>query len=386
MDIAIVIGGNTGVGLAISRKLIILGFRIYAIADDFTKTPFAHKDFFPISIPLDKPEELSRATMDILDKEDNVFTIINAPEKTVDASFDTLSALDIQAYLTHYLLNPILLTRLTISKIKQFQGFIINIMHENSSSALNCAVQGGLSAFYASLFEDYRNHGVNVTDILVESTTHNPVNCEMVANTIDHLIRFKGGNAVTKISIRSQDAQALSKFPQITPSIDEFKEIQLPPKSNFPPEQEPILTQEPKRIASKRTSQKPSHTTKVSRETVLIPKEKKIRTAKPALPINRSEKTQPIIPREAKPKRAPKKPIQPKLIAPLPASTPPASKISRDSIVIPRERKSRASELTEAQRKTEEPTLPSNEKPPSPLAPPMPPRIRRGRPPIKKEL
>ncbi len=355
MDIAIIIGGNTGTGLAISRKLIILGFRIYSIAEDFTKTPFAHKDFIPISIPLNNSEKLHNATINILEKEDNILAIINAPEKTTIPSFEITSPFDMQSYLTQYLLNPILLTRLTIDKIKQFQGFIINIIHENSSSPLNCAVQDGLSAFHTSLFEDYRNHGVNITNILVQSTPHNPINCEMVANTIDHLIRFKGGNAVTKISLRSQDPQTLVKFPQITPSIDEFKEIQLPPKSNFPPEQQPISTPTPKHIPSKRTSPKSLPTPKVSRETVVIPKEKKSRIPKP------------ITPREAKAKSVPKKPVQSKLTAT-------ALKISRDSIVIPRERKSKES------------TSPSNAKPPAPQPLPMPPRIRRGRPSIKKDL
>lgn len=376
MDIAIIIGGNVGIGLAISRKLIILGFRVYAIANDFSKTPFAHKDFLPISISLNDPEKLKSAIENIINKEDNIYTIINAPEKTVYPPFDSTPLLEIQSKLTQCLLIPILLTRLAINKIRQFQGFIINITHETPASPLNCAAEGGLSAFYTSLFQDYRNHGVNITDILVQSTTTDPINCEMVANTIDHLIRFKGGNAVTKISIRSQDAQAIAKFPQITPSIDEFKEIQLPPKSNFPPEQEPILTQEPKRIPQKRISQKVPRTPKISRETVVIQREKKTQTPKPIPVIKKAEKPEPILPPEPKPKRTIKRPVQPKTRVPAIVSSTP--KISRDSVIIPREKKSRMPKPI----KVHETTLPPETK----LVAPAPVRIRRGRPPIKKDI
>lgn len=354
MDIAIIIGGNIGIGLAVSRKLILLGFRVYAIANDFTKTPFAHRDFIPISISLNEPEKLKDAVEDILNKEDSIYIIINAPEKVLYSSFEAISQLDLLTELTQYLLNPILLTRLVIGRIRQFQGFIINIAHENPLSSISCVIEGGLSSFYTSLFEDYRNHGVNITDLIIQSTIDSPINCEMVANTVDHLIRFKGGNAVTKVLIRSQDREALRKFPQITPSIDEFREIQLPPKSNFPVEQEPILTEERKRPVRKSSSQKSvsMSRSKVSRETVVIQRERKM----PKL-----DKTQ-----ESKEKHDSRK---------LSRGTEPKTlpKISRDTVIIPREKKLKESKPAKVQERVEKPkSVPTV-------------RIRRGRTSTKKD-
>ena len=375
MDIAIIIGGNTGTGLAISRKLITLGFRVYAIAGDFTNTPFAHKDFFPISVQLHNKEELKNAVDAIILKEDTIYAIINAPEKNIDPPFHSTEISNLEAQLSQHLLGPILLARLAIDKIKQFQGFIINIVHENHNSPISQAIQGGLSSFYASLFEDYRNHGVNITDILVQSTADDSINYEMVANTVDHLIRFKGGNAVTKISIRPQNAQALAKFPQITPSVDEFKEIQLPPKSNFASIPEPIPTETPKRPSPKRPSVKRSPQPKISRETVVIQREKKSKTSAP-LPIppvieKQKNKTTPQ-------KRAPRKSVSPKAAPPEP--TPSVLKISRDSIIIPREKKPRPSMPAAPVEHEEQIAIPTAVKLPTPQ------RIRRGRPPIKKDL
>lgn len=376
MDIAIIIGGNVGIGLAVSRKLIVLGFRVYAIGADFTKTPFAHKDFIPVSIGLGDSEGFKDAIIGVIEKEDSIYAIINAPEKACDPLFDFQSVADIQAHLTQYLLNPILLARLAINKIKQFQGFIINISHENPSSPLSCTVEGGLSAFYNSLFEDCRACGVNITDILIESTMSSPVNFEMVANTIDHLIRFKGGNAVTKISLRAQDAEALTKFPQITPAVDEFREIQLPPKCNFPAEQEPILTEEPRRVPQKRKSSKPLSPPKVSRETVVIQREKKIRMPEPAPVVNK--------PLGLKSKRTPRKVVEPKSIASEPSL--PVTKISRDSVIIPREKKSRIPKVIEGEKRLEESVIILSAKGPALLPTPVlvPARIRRGRPPANK--
>lgn len=364
MDIAIVTGGNTGMGLAISKKLITLGFRVYAIAEDFSKTPFAHKDFFPISVQLNNSEDLTKAAEDILSKRDSIYLLIHASAKRIDSSFNSLSPLGIQATLNKHLSAPILLTRLFIDRIRQFQGFIINIASENPSCCLSAAIEGSLSSFYDSLFEEYRNQGVNIIQLLFQSIIHSDIiNSDMVANTIDHLIRFKGGNAVTKIIIRPQDLNASTKVPQITPFIDEFKEIQLPSKSNFPEEQEliPTLKAQPRPRPS---PQKPLPISKVLlpipkalKESIIIPREKK----KKQVPVPHPT---PISKTKEKPKRIIKKTAES------------APQVSRNTVIIPREKKTKPAAIQAALPLPQEENLPRH---PSPL------RIRRGRPPQSKE-
>ena len=192
-----------------------------------------------------------------------------------------------------------------------------------------------------------------------------------------HLIRFKGGNAVTKILIRPQDGEALAKFPQITPSIDEFKEIQLPPKSNFAVEPEPIPTEKPKRAPQRRPAQKALPKPKVSRETVVIQREKKVRT--PAVePV--VEKVEEPKPKSAPRKRAPRKAVQPEAV--VPEAAPVKPKLSRESVIIPRERKTRGPVPVAPVEAKEPVVVTSGVK----LSTPTPPRIRRGRPPVKKDL
>lgn len=386
MDIAIVTGGNSGIGLAISKKLITLGFRVYAIGDDFSKTPFAHKDFCPLSVPNDNTEALTQAAKNLLENSDNLCIFVNAQVRKTNLAIHSISLENIKTELNQYLLHPLLLTRLLIDKLRQFQGFIINISYENPCNSLSAAIEGGLSAFYNALFEEYRQQGVNVTQLILQSVDdHNLINCDMIANTLDHLIRFKGGNAVTKILIRPQDAQALTKIPQITPSIDEFKEIQLPTKYNYPEEQEPIQTSQPlsrrkssppppspKKPQKPKISEKtavitpPIAPAKISRDAIIIPREKKQKT--PAVvPVIEAIK------KKTKPRPIAQKPVEPQAI-----ETPKIPKLTRDTIIIPREKKTQKSEVSPITEQT------NNKQPNAPVKTAL--RIRRGRPPTTKEL
>lgn len=324
MDIAVVTGGNIGIGLAISKKLITLGFRVHAIADDFSKTPFAHKDFIPTSVPDNDTEALTQAAKNISENTDNLCIFVNAQVRKPHLAIDTIPLENLQSQFNQYLLHPLLLTRLFIDKLRHFQGFIININYENPYNSLSASIEGGLSSFYAALFEEYRQQGVNVTQLILQSIDDsNPINGDMIANTIDHLIRFKGGNTVTKIMIRPQDAQALTKIPQITPSVDEFREIQLPTKNNFPKHQKPIETLAP-----------------VSRRKSSLPKLQK--SQKPPF----QEKTPKIQETKTKPQETTTPPIT------TITSTP---KISRDSIVIPHKPKQQSPTITPISEDLKEP-------------------------------
>lgn len=348
MDIAVVTGANSGIGLAISKKLLMLGFRVYAIGEDFSKTPFAHKDFCPIVVPNNSTEALTQAAKDLLKTSDNLCIFVNAPMRKMDLAIHASSLENITAQLNQFLLHPLLLTRLFIDKLRQFQGFIINIAYENPYNSLSAAIEGGLSAFFNTLFEEYRQQGVNITQLILQlENDHNLINYDMIANTLDHLIRFKGGNAVTKILIRPQDAQALAKIPQLTPSSDEFKTIQLPTKNNYPKEQGPIQTskpvsrRKPSHPSSPKKAQKPNirqttpapsssiATTKISRENIVIPHEKKQKI--PAVT--------PIIEKMKKKPNPKTEPMKPKSTSNKVIETSSILKVIRDMVIIPKEKK-----------------------------------------------
>ncbi len=399
MDIAVVTGGNSGIGLAISKKLITLGFCVHAIADDFSKTPFAHKDFISISVANNDTAALIQAAQNILENINNLCIFVNAQDRKPNFPLNAISLENLESQFNQSLLHPLLLTRLFIDKLRQFQGFIINIAYENPCNSLSAGIEGGLSSFYYALFEEYRQQGVNITQLILGSVDDsNPVNGDMMANTIDHLIRFRGGNAVTTITIRPQNAQALTKIPQMTPSIDEFREIQLPTKTNFPKHQEPIETLEP--ISRRKSSppkaqklQKPLKSPKAQfqEKTPKTPERKSQpkETATPA-PITTPKiaRDSIVIPRKRKqdpPKTESTEQKVPEYNVPL-IETP---KVTRDTVVIPREKKNQKPQESpilkpEAKSKTKLESNPEPTHQPNTRAKPTL-RIRRGRPSTKKE-
>lgn len=273
MDIAIVTGANKGIGLAIAKKLITLGCRVYALGDDFSKTPYAHKDFFPTS---------SNEVDTILSKEDNIYILVNAHPHSDTVSFEALPQADLQTQLANHLTTPLQLTHLLLPKIKQFQGFIINITSSAYISPLNAAIHGAIKAFSDSLFNELRNSGTSVTHIITEGDDINP---DQVANAIDQLIRYKGANAVTEMVLRPQATDNTTQVPQLTPSVDQFREVQLPPKDNYPEERELITTTEAKPRPPRKT---------VKKKAVRPAPRPKRETSRPPAPKKKVVKKRPI--------------------------------------------------------------------------------------------
>ncbi|PWU06629.1 MAG: hypothetical protein C5B43_01485, partial [Verrucomicrobia bacterium] len=339
MDLAIVTGADTGIGLAISKKLITLGFRVHAFGDNFSKTPFVHRDFLPTPLPNTNPQTLTELAQPILENSANLTLFINAQNNTTStpppppgSTNPNLYSENLLTHLNHHLIQPFLLTHLFIDKLKQSQGLIINLLHENPTfSPFLTAINQSLSAFYNSLSETYRQQGINVIQFTLNSLdpAHSKT-CDLLGNTIDHLIRYKGENMITNLTIRPQNTHSLQKIAHLPDSLDEFKEIQLPTKSNFPKEQQLIETPKP---TSKRRQPSPlplqpisfskpqktkSPKTKTPSKTQELPKTKK--TQKHPLPPSSSTTPLPLSTSTNSPS--------------LPSTTP---KLSRDTVIIPRE-------------------------------------------------
>src|SRR5690606_15627103 len=58
MDVALVTGAATGVGLAVERKLVDLGCRVYGLGGNYQDTPFRHPAFLPVACDLASPADV----------------------------------------------------------------------------------------------------------------------------------------------------------------------------------------------------------------------------------------------------------------------------------------------------------------------------------------
>ena len=77
MDVAIVTGAASGIGLAISRKLVELGCRGYGLGGNFVNTPYSHEYIIPTPCELTENEAIKEKVEQILAKEGGVFILVN---------------------------------------------------------------------------------------------------------------------------------------------------------------------------------------------------------------------------------------------------------------------------------------------------------------------
>lgn len=255
MDISIVVGADTSIGITICRKLIALGLRVYGIGTDFSKTIFVHKDFKAVICDYEAdPQALVAAVQEICSQERSLGAVVyaNLPSSKLWTAVD---AEETQRLLNKHLVAPALLAQTVIAFLEKSEGYLLMMAPEGRSSnenALEHMYVSALRAFSEQLFSDVRDDGVKVTLITACNESpedgsvnefNNPesqLNPISIADTVERIIRYREGNVITHITVKPQRKRESGRTKVIAP--DEYKTVQLPSEGNFPPEQELIPT------------------------------------------------------------------------------------------------------------------------------------------------
>ncbi len=180
MDIAIVTGASSSLGLAISKRLIQLGFRVYGLGGDYTNCPLNNVNFKPMACDLADPDAVLR---------------IN-------------------------LLCPLVLSRTLAESLMTLQGYIIQLgspyAETTRGGPAGAAASGGLKWMGEVLFQDLRGYGVRVCHISPEPnrgrdprTVVRPgarleasIDPEAVAQAVEQILQSPFGNIVTEMIMR----------------------------------------------------------------------------------------------------------------------------------------------------------------------------------------
>ncbi len=229
MKTAIVTGASSGIGLSSAKRLITLGYRVYAIARDFEKCHFEDTHF--ISIPLD----LTDATkIEILLKSvetKELCILINAAGVGHFAPHEELSIKEIEQMITLNLTAPLIISKLLLRDLKHNSGYIFNI---NSISGIQPALFGatygatkaGLKHFGTSLFKEARKSGLKVININPDITksaffddlhfepTSDPqtyIEPEDIADIIESVLQLRPQSVITDITVEPQKFQIAKK-------------------------------------------------------------------------------------------------------------------------------------------------------------------------------
>ena len=221
MKKAVVTGASSGIGRAITQRLLTLGYGVTGISRSISYEAFNHADFQAVQVDLSEPHA-TKELCEILKKEE-VFLLINAAGFGKFEPHEELSA-DIIEQMTHLNLTaPMLLTNACLRSLKQNSGYLINInsieaLRASKFAALYSATKAGLKAFGDALFEETRKSSLSITNInpdMTESSFYNELRFDVsenenekllasdIADAVEHILSMRKGAVVSEYTLRS---------------------------------------------------------------------------------------------------------------------------------------------------------------------------------------
>lgn len=220
MDIAIVTGASSSLGLAISRRLIQLGFRVYGLGGDYSECELQNVNFRPVSCDLTNPSAVEAAAKQILDKEKGVYLLVNNAKFFGRNPFLGMAIEEIETILRVNLLCPLVLIRTLAESLKELQGYVVQLGAPYSETSkggpAGAAASGGLKWMGQVLFNDLRAHGVRVSHLSPEPNPQRPklgdtrmgarseatIDPEAVAQAVEQILQSPYGNVITDLIMR----------------------------------------------------------------------------------------------------------------------------------------------------------------------------------------
>lgn len=177
---ALVTGASSGIGLAITRRLLQEGITVYGIGRDFSEAEqelspeIAQEKFYPLCLDLRDTEKLIREIRKLLQKTEFSILVNNAGTAFYGLH-ETLMPEEIQEMVRVNLELPMLLTKLLLPGLRKSRGQIVMLSshtaeQRSAQGSAYGATKAGLLHFAESLYEEVRKQGVRVTTILPDMT------------------------------------------------------------------------------------------------------------------------------------------------------------------------------------------------------------------------
>lgn len=217
----VVTGASSGIGKEITKRLLLLDYKVIGISRGIKKDDFNSQNFTLLETDL-RDEKATLATCKKL-LDENIYMLINCAGFGRFEPHEELSAKTITDMVFLNLTAPMLLTNALLRNLKKNNGYLINI---NSIEALKTskfagvysATKAGLKAFGDSLFEETRKSALSVTNInpdMTQSNFYNELRFETsqnenekllasdIADAVEHILSMRKGAVVSEYTIRS---------------------------------------------------------------------------------------------------------------------------------------------------------------------------------------
>ena len=238
MDIAIVTGANTRTGLAISRKLIEIGCRVYGLGKNFVGFPLENTDFVPVTCDLSNTAHLCQVVQEILDKEKDLYVLVNHARCSTLAPHEKQELNDLEELVQTNLLTPLILTRLALPSLIRLKGYVINICvpklpEGTKPGSAFLATEEALRTFSDQLLGEVRRDKVKVCTLALDTLGAKALfekgfnerdnddlilASESIAQAVEFILSQKKESVISRLDVRPQkgepddeDRQALRK-------------------------------------------------------------------------------------------------------------------------------------------------------------------------------
>ena len=221
MKKAVVTGASSGIGKALTQRLLELGYEVIGISRHIKKEDFNNHNFTPLQADLSNEKETLMACENL--KKESIHILINCAgfgrfephEELNPHTITTMSFLNLTA--------PMLLTHAMLKRLKTNGGYLINInsieaLRASKFAALYSATKAGLKAFGDSLFEETRKTRLSITNInpdMTQSGFYDELRFDTsdkndekllasdIADAVEHILSMRKGAVITDYTIRS---------------------------------------------------------------------------------------------------------------------------------------------------------------------------------------
>jgi len=218
---AVVTGSSSGIGKAITLRLLELGYEVTGVSRKSVYEDFNHKNFIPMQVDLSDEKQTLLACKELKNKD--IYIVVNCAGFGRFEPHEELSQKVISEMTFVNLTAPMLLTNALLRSLKKNSGYLINInsieaLRSSKFAGVYSATKAGLKAFGDALFEECRKSNLSITNInpdMTQSNFYDNLRFETsqkeneklltsdIADALEHILKMRKGAVVSEYTIRS---------------------------------------------------------------------------------------------------------------------------------------------------------------------------------------